>query len=151
MGGHAGELRWWQEVLERPGLLLQTRAATAQVLLDNDHPIDTAPASGSAKRSRANNNTSGSAKKPKSEAPHPRMSQGRYATNNQGKELCTSFNSDSCQSTQGITCPMNPARVHVCSICLAPHSARECPRSSKQSKGKGGGKKGKKPKTDKAE
>ena len=154
------EAFWREEVIE-PGMLILTKVAGINDMLDGDAKVQTtsAPSNPSAPRETM------SAPARMSTAPpvRPRNSNrtgrihqvenGKYVLNRTGYRLCDGYQTGECnQTTGGVWCSHQWDTTHQCNKCLGNHPAKDCPNKDKdvsvpgfvRNQGKGGkGSKGK--------
>ena len=148
------DIEWWQYEFAEQALLLITKLSSAGEVIDGDAPI----AMGSTGHNIAHNiphsfsqttpgnrSNNGSSKRKRGGSEYVNASSsngGRYTHNKAGAELCHKYNIGQCHNTKdGNICPIDPSRVHACSICLQTHPA--CKRHNNKGKGGGKGNKGK--------
>jgi hypothetical protein len=152
------DTEWWLQQMELP--LLKDSSVRMPPAVEGDGPIQHAPGPS---RPTAVADYTGHTGQVVVEQPNPKkqrverekqhnVSNGQYTTNRRGTPICWGFNSGTCNVAHNQVCAKNPARVHICSKCLAVNhgahqfqKAPQSPSAPKQGKGGGKGKGGKKP------
>ena len=156
----AAEGFWREEVIE-PGILLLTKVAGLNDIVDGDAKVAT-PNPGGAARSEASDPARLERahelrlhpRKDNRTGRHHQVHDGKYTANRTGFKIRVGYNQGTCNATSnGIWCKEQWNTVHQCDRCLGNHPSLNCPhkempvpgfvKSDSVKKGKGKGKKGK--------
>ena len=126
---------FWREEVVEPSMLLLTKVAGMNDVVDDDAKVVSSTATSSHPRQEPS--APARMTEPDMRA-HPRTSSrtgryhqvqdGRYVVNRTGHRLCSGFNDGTCtEVTGGIWCKHVWDQVHQCSRCLGSHGAHQCP------------------------
>ena len=155
----ADETFWREEVIE-PSLLILTKVAGLNEVVEGDAVTARTPAAGGPPPGNPREDGPAPARLSRtSSSPAPFRSRnssrtgryhqvegGKYVTNRTGYPLCSGFNTGECnQTSQGIWCAHRWGHTHQCDRCLGNHPSTRCPHAEMPTPGflKGNGKSGK--------
>ena len=130
---------WREEVIE-PGMLILTKVAGLNDVIDGDARIQNTGTLPSAPRepptAPARMSSSSQPVRPRNANRTGRFHQienGRYVLNRTGYKLCEGYQTGECnQTTGGVWCAHQWDTTHQCNKCLGNHQAMSCPNKDKE-------------------